>query len=39
MDSKEIDYHETTYKDGKKIIIIHYMDGSTKPIVKDPLYR
>jgi len=35
MDSKEIDYYETTYRNGKKVLIIHYTDGTKKTIVKD----
>lgn len=30
---------ETTYRDGKKIKIIHYSDGTRKVTLVDPLHR
>jgi len=40
MNTKEertVERYETSYKDRKKILIIHYDDGTKKEVVKDPL--
>ena len=36
MFEKKIVQTEMSYKDGKKVLIIHYDDGTKKEVVKDP---
>jgi hypothetical protein len=36
---KEIDFSETITQNGRKVVIIHYKDGTSATITKDPLYR
>jgi len=39
MDEKKIIQTEKTYRNGKKVLIIHYDDGTRKVVPTDPLYR
>lgn len=35
-DEKIVDYYDTIYRDGKKVLIIYYTDGTRKEVVKNP---
>ena len=37
MFEKKIEWTERTYQHGKKVIIIHYEDGTTRTVVSNPL--